>query len=128
MEKGALQEKILRIVQEQGAISAPDVCSIIRQDRDISLNAVQTVLNRLVAQGRLVRTGARRRYVYRAQMSPEVARQTAAHAAMDLLSQADDAGLAYFVETIDQIRPDAIAKLERLLKDRRNRSSADDNP
>lgn len=127
MEKGALQQKILRIVQEHGAISAPDVCGIVRRERDISLNAVQTVLNRLVAQERLVRKGSRRRYVYQAQMSPEVTRQTAAHAAMDLLSQGDDAGLAYFVETIDQIRPDAIAKLERLLKEHRNRSKPDDH-
>lgn len=121
MKRGALQQKILWIVQQAGPIGAPDVCARLREDRAISLNAVQTVLNRLVDQGRLVRTGSRRTYVYRAQLSDEVVRQTAAHAAMDLLSRSDDLGLAYFVETIDQVRPDALEKLEQLLKERRKR-------
>ncbi|NMP24876.1 BlaI/MecI/CopY family transcriptional regulator [Sulfobacillus harzensis] len=121
MKRGALQQKILWIVQQQGPISAPDVRTQLQEERDISLNAVQTVLNRLVDQGRLVRTGSRRTYLYHAQLSDEAVRRTAAHAAMDLLSRSDDLGLAYFVETIDQVRPDAIEKLEGLLKERRNR-------
>jgi predicted transcriptional regulator len=121
MEKGGLKEKILRIVQQHGPISAPEVSDMLRVERAISLNAVQTVLNRLVAQDRLVRTGARRRYVYTAQLSDAMAKETASHAAMDLLSQSDDVGLAYFVEAIDRVRPDAIEKLERLLKERRER-------
>ncbi len=121
MEKGGLKEKILRIVQQHGPISASDVSEQLRLEREISLNAVQTVLNRLVAQGRLVRNGTRRRYVYEAQLSEAIAKATAAHAAMDLLSHDDEAGLAYFVEAIDRVRPDAIEKLERLLQERRSR-------
>ncbi len=121
MEKGGLKEKVLRIVQQHGPISAPDVSEHLRLEREISLNAVQTVLNRLVVQGRLVRTGTRRRYVYEAQLSDALAKETATHAAMDLLSHSDEAGLAYFVEAIDRVRPDAVEKLERLLQERRTR-------
>lgn len=124
MKRGGLRQQVLWIVQEKGLISAPDVCALVREDREISLNAVQTVLNRLVEEGRLIRTGSRRSYVYQAQMSDEAVRQTATHAAMELLSRSDDLGLAYFVETIDQVRPDAIEKLERLLKERRNRGNS----
>ena len=121
MEKGGLKEKILRIVQQQGPIGAPDVAQQLRLERDISLNAVQTVLNRLVAQGRLTRKGARRQYLYEAKMSDALAKETAAHAALDLLSHSDEAGLAYFVEAIDRVRPEALEKLERLLQERRER-------
>ncbi len=117
MKKGALQEKIRLIVQEKGPISAPDVCALLREDREISLNTVQTVLNRLLEQGLLIRTGIRRQYLY--QVSDEIVRQHAAHAALDLLSQSDELGLAYFVEAIDKVRPEAIETLERLLQERR---------
>lgn len=120
MEKGALKQKILWTVQKRGLLSASEVAEILREDREISLNAVQTVLNRLVEQGLLIRTGTRRRYLYQAQWSEEVVKQTATHAAMDLLSQSEDLGLAYFVETMDQVRPEAIEKLERLLQSRKS--------
>lgn len=51
MEKAGLNEKILHIVQQHGPIGAPGVGEPLRLERDISLNAVQTVLNRLVARG-----------------------------------------------------------------------------
>lgn len=121
MEKGALRQKVLWLVQENGPVSAVDVCALLRQERDISLNAVQTVLNRLVKEGLLVRHGARRHYVYEAHPTEEVAKQKAARAAIDLISQSGDIGLAHFVETIDQLRPEMTDKLQQLLAARRGR-------
>lgn len=48
MEKGALRERVLLIVQERGAVTATEVWQDIRQHHPLSLNTVQTVLNRLV--------------------------------------------------------------------------------
>ena len=121
MEKGALRKQVLWTVQEHGPIGLSDVCAILRERREISATAVQTVLNRLVAQGYLVRTGSRRRYLYQAHLSEAMEKQNAAQAAMDLLSQSEGLGWAHFVETIDQVRPEALEKLERLLHDRRTK-------
>ncbi len=120
MEQGALRQRVLWIVREQGPCSAPEVCSILRQERPISLNTVQTVLNRLVNQAVLIRSGSRRHYVYTVQPSEATVKQHAERAARDLLSLSGEVGLAHFLDTIDEIRPATIAKLERLLAERRD--------
>ncbi len=119
MEKGALRQQVLWLVREKGPCSTSDVCEALRQDREISLNAVQTVLNRLVEQGLLTKNGTRRHFLYEAIPTEDAIKETATHAAMDLLAQTGELGLAHFVETIDKLQPDAIQKLERLLADRR---------
>lgn len=121
IEQGALRQRVLWIVREQGPCGAPDVCAILRRDRDISLNTVQTVLNRLVSQGVLTRSGSRRHYVYAVQPSEDAVKQHAERAARDLLSITGEMGFAHFLDTIDEIHPKAIEKLERLLAERRER-------
>lgn len=115
----SLRQKVIWLVREKGPCSASDVCETLRQTRSISLNAVQTVLNRLVEQDLLIRTGTRRLYVYEAKPSDEAIKETATRAAIDLLSQSGDVGFSHFLDAIDQIQPDAIEKLEDLLAQRR---------
>ncbi|MDA8344977.1 MAG: BlaI/MecI/CopY family transcriptional regulator [Thermaerobacter sp.] len=119
MVKWALRQKVLWIVRESGPCSASDVCTVLRKDREISLNAVQTVLNRLVQEGLLVRGGERRHYHYTALPGEDVVRERAAQAAVDLLSQSGDSGLAHFLDTIGTLDPKVIEQLERLLQERR---------
>lgn len=123
MSKGTLRQQVLWIVRDRGPITASAVCSILREERSISLTSVQTVLSRLVAQDILIRTGSRRHYVYEAQPSEATVRERAARAAIDLLSQSGELGFAHFLDTIDQIRPEAVQRLERLLSERREKSS-----
>ena len=119
MEKGALRQQVLWIVRERGACTTADVCAALREEREISVNAVQTVLNRLVEQGLLTRSGTRRHYVYEAHPTEEAVKERASRAAADLLSQSGELGLSHFLDTIDQLQPEAIQKLERLLAERR---------
>nr|WP_067717558.1 BlaI/MecI/CopY family transcriptional regulator [Ferroacidibacillus organovorans] len=119
MEKGALRQQVLWIVREKGPCTAMDVCSTLRLERDISLTAVQTVLNRLVEQKLLTRSGTRRHYRYEAQPTDEVIKARASKAASDLLSQSGELGLAHFLDTMDELLPDSIQQLERLLAERR---------
>lgn len=119
MEKGALRQQVLWIVRENGPCTTTDVCTALRQEREISVNAVQTVLNRLVNQNLLTRNGTRRHYVYEAQPPEEVIKERASKAAVDLLSQSGELGLTHFLDTMDQLQPEAIQKLERLLAERR---------
>ena len=119
MHKESLRQQVLWLVWEKGPCSATDVCEEIRQTREISLNAVQTVLNRLVEQNILIRKGTRRLFVYEANPSEETIRESATRAAVDLLSQSGEGGFVHFLDTIDKLQPDAIDKLEKLLAQRR---------
>lgn len=119
VEKGALRQQVLWIIREHGPSTTVDVCTVLRTQREISMNAVQTVLNRLVDQGLLTRSGSRRHYVYEAQPTEEAVKERASRAAADLLSQSGELGLSHFLDTIDQLQPDAIHQLERLLAERR---------
>lgn len=124
MGSRSLREHVLFILQEKGPCGLADVCGTLREEREISMNAVQTVLNRLVEQGIAVRTGTRRHYLYEVKPSEEAAHQRAAQAAIDLVSQSGELGLAHFVDTIERIKPDTIEKLEQLLAQRRAKKEA----
>ncbi|MCY0892129.1 MAG: BlaI/MecI/CopY family transcriptional regulator [Acidibacillus sp.] len=121
MKSGELRQRVLWIVREFGPCGAPYVCDKVRDDHEISQNAVQTVLNRLVAEGLLVRSGTRRHYHYEACPTAEVAKGIAEQAAVDLLSQSGQIGLVHFVEAVDRLHPDSIDQLERILEERRTR-------
>jgi len=119
VKKGELQERVQWIVRASGPCSTADVCTELRHSHEISMNAVQTVLNRLVEQGLLTRDGTRRHYRYEAKPTEEAVKQNAARAARDLLSRSGELGLAHFIDTMDELQPDAVGKLERLLAERR---------
>lgn len=130
MEKGALRQQVLWIVRRLGEATTGQVLEEVReaQDRNITVNTVQTVLNRLVDQGLLTRTGGRRHYIYRAEPSQDAVKERASRAAADLLAESGDQGLVHFLDTMDKLQPDAIAKLERLLAERRAGHSQSDDP
>ncbi len=119
VQHGSLRQDVLWIVRQIGRCSASCVCARLRETRPISLNAVQTVLNRLVQEGLLVRQGQRRHYVYEVSPSEAIVKARAEQAARDLLLQSGDGGLAHFLNALDEIEPEALDQLERLLKERR---------
>ena len=119
MERAGLRQHILWIVRSRGSASASEVCADVRQARDISLTAVQTVLNRLVQQGLLTRAGTRRHYRYQALPTAAAVKERATRAAVDLLTESGDVGFAHFVETLETLQPGVLDKLERLLAERR---------
>lgn len=121
MKSGSLREQVLWIVRGLGPCSLSDVCEELRKDREISMNTVNTVLNRLAEQGIVERSGTRRHYVYELKPSDEATRTRAEQAAVDLLSQSGELGLAHFIDTMERIQPDTIGKLEALLVERKLR-------
>lgn len=119
MEHGGLRQQVLWFVRSRGSASAAEVCDDLRQARQISLTAVQTVLTRLVKQGLLTRTGTRRHYLYQALPTAAVVKARASRAGVDLLTESGDAGLVHFVEALETLQPGVAEKLERLLVARR---------
>lgn len=127
MEKGDLRQRILWIVRRRGGATTAEVLEAVRRElgRLITINTVQTVLNRLVDQGLMTRSGERRHYVYTIDPSEEVVKERASRAAIDLLSESGEQGLAHFLDTMDELQPNAIAKLEALLAERRAKKEGD---
>jgi len=119
MEKGALRERVLLVVQERGTVTAADVWQAIRLQHPLSLNTVQTVLNRLVQDRILTRNADRRPFRYQLNPADEVQRRQAEKTALELATQVGPAGLTHFVDSLETLNPDLVERLERLLAARR---------
>ncbi|MDA8200818.1 MAG: BlaI/MecI/CopY family transcriptional regulator [Thermaerobacter sp.] len=119
MERGGLRQQVLWFVRSRGSASAAEICEYLRQKREISLTAVQTVLARLVNQGLLTRVGTRRHYIYQALPTAAVVKARASRAGVEFLTESGEAGLVHFVEALETLQPGVLDKLERLLVARR---------
>ncbi len=115
-----LKYEVLEQLRQKGPLSVREVHEGINQNRQISLNAVATALNRLVKQGLITRSGTMRNYQYQYAPSDTAIRKNAENTAKSLLSEAGEAGLVHFIDAIDKIHPQSLAKLEDLLAQRRN--------
>lgn len=121
MKSGELRQQILWLMREDGPHTAPELGVKLRRDRDITLNVIQTVLNRLVEQGLVIRSGARRHYLYEVSSTESVAKERAERAAVDLLVNSGQAGLVHFVDAVDKLDPESLKHLERILMERRKK-------
>ncbi|MFZ2488103.1 MAG: BlaI/MecI/CopY family transcriptional regulator, partial [Anaerolineae bacterium] len=81
---------------------------------------VMTVLNRLVDKEALTRERVSRAFIYRPRQSREVFLARVSRAIMGgLVRDFGSLAVAQFVETLDEIDPDQLAELERLVQERR---------
>jgi predicted transcriptional regulator len=81
---------------------------------------VMTVLNRLVDKGVLTRQRRSRAFVYVARQSREVFLSRVSRAVMGgLVRDFGSLAVAMFVETLDELDPDQLEELERLVQERR---------
>lgn len=115
----SLKYEVLDIIRDNGPLTVRDVHQLLNQQRAISLNAVATVMNRLVEQEILLRQGQARHYLYHFNPSETVIQDRAVRTVKALLSEAGEAGLVHFVGAVDRIQPESIQKLESLLALRR---------
>ncbi len=116
-----LREHILEWVRTHGPCSVRDVHDAINQERPISLNAVATVLSRLVDQGLMTRVGDRRSYRYLVDPSPQTLKERTDRTVKALWAEAGEDALVHFVDAIDRIQPESLSKLEQLLSARQKR-------
>ncbi|MCL5013886.1 MAG: BlaI/MecI/CopY family transcriptional regulator [Firmicutes bacterium] len=90
----------------------------VAQDHPISVNTVATVMNRLVSQKILVREGRIRHYVYRLAPAESVLKAHAMESVETLMSEFGESCLVHFVDAIDELDPNALAKLEAIVRAR----------
>ncbi|WP_347331142.1 BlaI/MecI/CopY family transcriptional regulator [Marinimicrobium locisalis] len=116
---GDLEIAVMKVLWQAPEQSAKDLHATLGNARGISLNTIQSTLDRLYRKQLLSRTKVAHAFRYR----PQVPRQQLiAGLINDLLGRfADDArsSLAAFVDAADQMDERALDELEQVLKARR---------
>lgn len=117
---GALGLRIMEIVWTQGEVSIRDVWERLRLSRPVAFNTVMTVMNRLVRRGLLRRTGTRGSYRFIPALSrTEFASGLSREINRTLLRQFPTAAIAGFLESLDVVDSDMLAKLEAFIHQER---------
>jgi predicted transcriptional regulator len=120
---GELEARVMESVWELEAPTVQQVCQHLGPDHNYK--TVMTVLNRLVDKGALTRQRRSRAYIYQARLSREAFLCRVSKAVMGgLVRDFGTLAVAQFVETLDEIDPEQLAELERLVQERRRSQHA----
>ncbi len=112
---GELEARILEVVWTLGQATVKDVAATLGPEAHVK--TVMTVMNRMVEKGVLRREARGRSFVYSAVLDRErFAQQVASRVLSGLLADFGKPTLAHFVQ---EIPPEQLAELERLIAERR---------
>ncbi len=112
---GELEAKILETIWDLGEATVKDVATALGPETHVK--TVMTVMNRMVEKGILHREARGRSFVYSAVLDRErFAQQVASRVLSGLLADFGKPTLAHFVQ---EIPPEQLAELERLIAERR---------
>ena len=115
---GELEAKVMDAVWALSEPTVQAVCDYLGPS--YNYKTVMTVLNRLVDKDALSRQRVSRAFVYRPRQSREAFLARVSRAIMGgLVRDFGDLAVAQFVETLDEINPQQLAELERLVQERR---------
>lgn len=120
---GELEAKVMEAVWDLNEPTVQAVCDHLGPG--YNYKTVMTVLNRLVDKDALTRQRVSRAFIYRPQQSREAFLCRVSRAIMGgLVRDFGSLAVAQFVETLDEIDPQQLAELERMVQERR-RSQAE---
>ncbi|ABA56819.1 BlaI/MecI/CopY family transcriptional regulator [Nitrosococcus oceani] len=126
---GELEIAVLEYLWSEGAMDAKDVHQGIGTQRGISLNTVQSALERLYRKKLLSREKVRHAYVY----APAVRREELMAQLMGQVAHVLSAGKGYdllstFVDFAARVDEHSLDRLEQLIAERRRQQQEDDPP
>ena len=112
---GELEQAIVDAVWRTGQTTVRDVLESLHRQRTVAYTTVMTVMNRLVRQGYLRRhLGSNGAYTYVARRSREHASAEATRQTINQLVQRyGDVALVQFLDRLDRVSEDKLAKLRR---------------
>lgn len=115
---GELEAKVMEAVWDLQQPTVQQVCDHLGPD--YNYKTVMTVLNRLVDKRALTRQRVSRAFIYRASQSREAFLCRVSRAIMGgLVRDFGSLAVAQFVETLDEIDPQQLAELDRMVQERR---------
>ncbi len=119
---GSLELDIMEAIwrHEAGAkLTIREVHEQLNRRRDISFNAVMTVMNRLVDKGLLSRKSGGRSLIYSARIDREAfEQQVSAQLAQTLVRDFGSTAVAQFVDALDRVDPQRLKELKDALRRR----------
>ncbi|QMV42353.1 BlaI/MecI/CopY family transcriptional regulator [Cohnella cholangitidis] len=119
---GPLEAKIMDILWSSDGLSIKDVQSILNQGNPISVNAVMTVMNRLLDKGHLskVQTGTGRTQAARfstVQTREQFLSEQTKEVSQGLIQEYGSLVVSHMIDALDDVDQETIAKLERKLSE-----------
>ena len=114
---GTLEAKIVEYVWAEGTVTAREVCDALSREQEISFNAVNTVINRLVEKELLSRRRVDGCWQYQARVSrEELCRKVSESVLLPLMKDKKLFSAAAFLSVFDQLSPAERSHLRKLLK------------
>ncbi|GIP34464.1 BlaI/MecI/CopY family transcriptional regulator [Paenibacillus sp. J2TS4] len=119
---GSLESKIMDILWSSPPLSIREVQSILTEETPITINAVMTVMNRLVDKGHLSKKTAGTGRARAAKFRPVQSKEQFLAEQMKVVSQGliEEYGslvVTHMIEALDDVDPEVIARLERKLSE-----------
>jgi predicted transcriptional regulator len=120
---GDLELAVLDLVWKAHHVTAKEAHTELGASRGISLNTVQSALERLARKGLLDRQKQGHAYRYSARVSREALIADVVGGVMERLQGDTAASLMAFLDSMDDLRDEDLAKLEAELRRRRRERS-----
>ena len=113
---GPLEDEIMRLLWGRKQATVRDVQEeLTRRGTNLAYTTVMTVMARLATKRMLSRKRSGRSFVYRARVSADEFRETAARTlAQRLVRGFESLGIASFVKEVAQVGPDHLRELQEL--------------
>jgi len=112
----------MEVIWRRGSASIREVWDELKLKRPLAFNTVMTVMNRLVEKGLLRREDRRGSYRYRPRVNRETFLTRVSHdVAEALIQEFGDVAVAQFIEVLEEVDPEKLAALERLILERRGK-------
>jgi len=118
---GKLEARLMEALWDSPKeLSVQEICQTLGPRSNYK--TVMTVLSRLVGKGLLARHLKGRAYFYRSQVEREVFLKSVADGVIQgLLQDYGDVAVARFIDVLETVSPDSLARLEWLLRERQKR-------
>ena len=110
-----LQLAILRILWAEEEATVARVQEALREDRDLALTTVSTLLSRLETRGVVSRRAEGRQFIYRAAVAEDEVRRSMVDALTDRLFEGDPAALVHHLIDEGAINAAELERLEKLV-------------
>lgn len=112
---GELQLAIMRVIWQRGEATVVDVQEALREERDLALTTVATMLKRLEARGVVDHRQEGRQFVYRALVTEDLVKSSMVGQLTSRLFKGDPLALVSHLIAEYEIDPGELPRLARLI-------------
>ena len=116
IELSELQLAVMRVLWQRGKAAVSEVQEALKDERDLALTTVATVLTRLEKAGLVSHRASGRHYLYRPLVSEEEVRRSMVSVLAERLFEGDVAALVSHLVNAREIRPGDLARVKQLIE------------